>query len=249
MKRRKEIASGLSLPLKQEWWGCSFRSSVSYFSAFGSCRSTKPIPGACNTSRASRPRRYPDRGQRRLAVVPGASLGLRQARGSAQPEARGRAPRHHAAAVPDVLQADRQSQRHGYRQPCAPVAGRLRGACGARPFLDAAARRPPRVVRPGGGRRRAALVAARHRRGRRAGARSITGRSTPASGAGDRSALRRVGTQTSRRLYRHAQSRNHRRHHHRGRICALPISGPISTESAGSMRWCGFTNRHLGFRR
>ena len=35
LKPGKEIASGLSLPLKRGWWGCSFRSVVSTFSAFG----------------------------------------------------------------------------------------------------------------------------------------------------------------------------------------------------------------------
>src|SRR4029077_19328502 len=44
-------------------------------------------------------RRYHHRGQRHLAGVPAASLGLRQARDSAEPGDRGRAPGHQAAAV------------------------------------------------------------------------------------------------------------------------------------------------------
>ena len=36
------------------------------------------------------------------------------------------------------------------------------------------------------------------------------------AGRRDREPLRRLGAKKSRRLYRHAQSRNHRRHHHRG---------------------------------
>ena len=115
----------------------------------------------------------------------------------------------------------------------------------ARPFLDDAARRPPRVVRRRGGRRRAALVAARHRQAGGRGHIRLLDRPCRAR-AGDRRALRRVGAQASRRLYRHAQSRNHRRHASSRCICALPTSGPISTAPAGSMRWCGFTRQATG---
>ena len=60
---------------------------------------------------------YSDRGQRRLAMVPGASLGLRQARCCAEPESRRRSARHAAAALSGLLQADHQSEGHGHRQP------------------------------------------------------------------------------------------------------------------------------------
>ena len=86
-----------------------------------------------------------------------------------------------------------------------------------------------RLDRYRGGRWRAALVAARHRRGRPAVARSIIGRCRrrPSRvieahcGAWVRAHLRR--------LYRHAQPRDHRRQHHRG---ASALRRPM----AGSLR-------------
>ena len=162
--------------------------------------------------RAGRDRReHPDRGQRFLAMVPGASLGLRQARGCAEPEACGRAAWHDAAAFSGFFQADRQSQGHGRRQPHTAFASRLRAALCARPFLDDAARRPSCFLRHRGSRRRAALVASCHRKAGGGGhVRLLDG----ACGVRrrHRGALRRMGAPASCRLYRHAQSGDDRRH-------------------------------------
>ena len=168
-----------------------------------SCRSAKPIPGACSTSSA-RPVRpdvniptedsdawlwYPEHRWVYDKIAVAQSQGLDAAPHGVPP------PRFPVFSKPIT-----NLKGMGIGSRVLQTAAEYEASLTARPYVDAAARRPPRQLRRRGGRRRAALVAACHRHAERGGHVRPLDRARRAR-AGDRELLRRLDQASISRGY------------------------------------------------
>ena len=211
-----------------------------------SCPSVKPIPGACNilpTSRLPpifRPKTAtPGSGIRRTAGSMTSSRWRCSQNLDAGPH--GTPPPHFPVFSKPIVNLKGM----GVGSRVLQSASRLRAALRARPFLDDAARRPARLVRHRRGRGRAVLVASRHRQAGGRGHVRLLDRACRA-GSRDRSGVAAIGSKAISPAIRACSISKPSAARSSRRICALPISGPIFTVRAGSMRWSGFTRATNG---